>query len=1613
MPAGRVELVHLFAVGTSYVNAPGAPQLAATDPAVVDGNTLTLRFDRTLAPFTKVAGTGGFSVSGAASTTAVTHVEGHPTTVALTLDREVGSGETGITLSYEPGTPSIRNLHNEAAGGFASQAVANARADTTAPALVTGASTIAGTDVRLRFSEGMDPADPKPAGSQFVLSTGTGGTDLGTVTLASIDGSVVRLSTQNAATATDVVTLTVTDTSNIRDLAGNAMATVSGFALTNTGGTAPGGPALAATGPAVLEGNVLALTFDQTLDPASVPPASAFSVSGGRPAAIVDAVAVDGARALLTLRTAMPGGTRRIAVSYTAGQGLRNLWGEAASGIDGQAVRVAGPDVVAPAVVRVEVHGAELKLHFDEALDAASAPPGTAFGLYPGLVAGTGTAAIEDKVVTVTLAEAGRSWREVWYAAPGAGGKPLQDAAGNKVPGVGCFVTFCTPYGWGPPRLVSGMVSGQSVTLRFSEALDESSVPEAKAFSVTVDDTAVTPGGIAVTGVEVSMELPSAAGPDAVVKVGFSDASGIRDLSGTEARLEDGPYTLTNLAAAGPAPLTASFHGLPAAHDGKKRFAFELRLSEAVPGLKLSAVESALTVTGGRLIDVKRTVRGKNDSVTVRVRPASTGDMTVALAATTDCAAAGAICMGGGRKLENAVSATVTGPAGLTAAFHGMPAAHDGARRFGFEIRFSEAVPGLKLSAVESALQVTGGRLIDVKRTVRGKNGSVTVRVRPDSTGAVVVALAATTDCAAASAICARGGRKLAAVTATVPGPVVNAPATGAPTIAGTARVGETLTASTAGIADADGLTGASFAFQWVSVRDGADADIAGATASTYKLVRADAGATIKVRVSFTDDAGNAETLTSAATAAVALPPLTAAFHGMPAEHDGAKRFEFEVRFSEEVPGLRLTAVQAALQVTNGRVAAVKRAVAGQIRRVTVQVRPSGVDDVTVSLPATTDCTAAAAICASDGRMLSSAVSATVRGPVALSVADARANEADAAVEFAVSLSRAASGTVTVGYATRDGTAKAGEDFTFTRGTLTFAAGDLTKTVSVPLLDDAIDEGEETFTLKLMNAVGAAIGDGEATGTIENADPLQKMWLSRFGRTVADHVTSAVSDRLSKPLSGAQVTVGGQSVNLAAQEDHALLTQTLTSVARAMGAPSGPASGGEDDGFPESGPGQAGTAPWPGTGLGPRGSPTLDAGTPDRLPEGRELLLGSAFHLATDGDGSGPGLAAWGRVTVGGFDGEAPADKGDVRIDGNVTTGILGADAEWNRLLAGVAISVSEGEGSFDQPGIDKGSIESTMTTVSPYARFTVNDRLSVWGLAGWGTGDMTIVQDARAAADGKPARPERISRTDLGMRLAALGGRGALLTQDEGGGFDLALRADAFWVETEADPVSDEGTTTAQASRVRLALEGSRAFRMEGGGTLTPGLELGLRHDGGDAETGTGVELGGRVSWTDLVSGLSVEAMVRTLIAHEDSDYREWGASGTIRFDPGVSGQGLSFHLAPTYGTAASGVDRLWSARDAGGLAPGEAFEAERRLAGELGYGLELPGGFTGTPNVGFGLSDTARDWRVGWRLTSVVPNDSDFEVSLDATRREPVGGNGAGAPVEHGVMLRGAVRW
>ena len=312
-----------------------------------------------------------------------------------------------------------------------------------------------------------------------------------------------------------------------------------------------------------------------------------------------------------------------------------------------------------------------------------------------------------------------------------------------------------------------------------------------------------------------------------------------------------------------------------------------------------------------------------------------------------------------------------------------------------------------------------------------------------------------------------------------------------------------------------------------------------GGTDASLTLGDAQVDSTVQVRVSFTDDAGNAETLTSSATEAVTARPLTAEFQGMPAEHDGRRLFSFELVFSENFPG-RLpyrTLRDSAFTVTNGRVRGAERVVKGENRRWKITVRPSSNDDVTITLPA-------GSVSTESGRPLSNNPSARVAGPVGISVADARVKEgAGALLAFAVTLSPAATSAFTVDYATSDNSALAGEDYTAASGTLSFQAGDTSGTVEVAVLDDAHDEGEETLTLTLTlsNASGAVVTDGEATGTIENADLMPAALLARFGRATAEQVVTTIEERMAAPRRrGFRARFAGREFQPGSERDFAL-----------------------------------------------------------------------------------------------------------------------------------------------------------------------------------------------------------------------------------------------------------------------------------------------------------------------------------------------------------------------------------------------------------------------------------------------------------------------------------------
>ena len=603
----------------------------------------------------------------------------------------------------------------------------------------------------------------------------------------------------------------------------------------------------------------------------------------------------------------------------------------------------------------------------------------------------------------------------------------------------------------------------------------------------------------------------------------------------------------------------------------------------------------------------------------------------------------------------------------------------------------------------------------------------------------------------------------------------------------------------------------------------------------------------------------------------------------------------------------------------------------------------------------------------------------------------------DSAVAFTVRLNRPALHSVTVDYATADGSgawlgtapARAGADYTATSGTLTFAIGETSKTVRVPILDDAIDEGMEHFLLRFSNPVAGTLAarHRETQGLIRNSDPLQAMWLARFGRMVASDAVASVTARLETPRdAGSHVTVAGQRMNFGEADGGKALATVLTGFAQTFGAPSAPAPD-DDDPFLRRGL----TSGW--------NDPATVTGA--RRVTARELLLGTSFR-AVLGQGAGSQWTSWGQgASVSRFSAAVPG----LGLSGESATGSMGMDYERGRLLMGFAMTHSVGEGTASDAGW-RYALGSTATMAMPYARLALTDRISAWGLAGTGSGRLSLDLDG--------AVPQSY-RTDLAMTLAATGVRGDLVKPVEPGGFALALKADAFWVRTESDRVAESEFGSlmgarGESSRVRAMLDGSRTFSFASGAALTPKLELGVRHDAGDAETGTGLEVGAGLGYADPSRGLDMVLKVHGLAVHAEEGYDEWGVSGQLRLVPGGAGRGLSMSLTPSYGVDPSGSQRLWALPASSGLATNGEAEPSSRFDAEAGYGMALfGGGFTGTPNVGFGLSEAAREVRMGWRLTSAVRGDPGFEVSLDATRREAANENDA----EHGVMLRSLIRW
>ena len=224
--------------------------------------------------------------------------------------------------------------------------------------------------------------------------------------------------------------------------------------------------------------------------------------------------------------------------------------------------------------------------------------------------------------------------------------------------------------------------------------------------------------------------------------------------------------------------------------------------------------------------------------------------------------------------------------------------------------------------------------------------------------------------------------------------------------------------------------------------------------------------------------------------------------------------------------------------------------------------------------------------------------------------------------------------------------------------------------------------------------------------------------------------------------------------------------------------------------------------------------------------------------------------------------------------------------------------------------------------------------------------------------------------------------------------------------------PTGRLNASEAGVTRVRAALQGLRGFILGGGRlSLTPSVEVGVRRDGGDAETGAGMDVGGGLAFTDTVTGLSLDVRVRTLLVHQAEGFTDRGTSLSLGWDPTPSSPlGLTGRVAPSWGgSAQGGAEALWGNQMAYGMGSHQMYGSGGQLNAEVGYGLPVGARFVGTPRVGLATSQYGREYQVGYALGVLAQGRVHFELGVDAQRREsPEHGEAS-----NGLMGRATLGW
>ena len=507
----------------------------------------------------------------------------------------------------------------------------------------------------------------------------------------------------------------------------------------------------------------------------------------------------------------------------------------------------------------------------------------------------------------------------------------------------------------------------------------------------------------------------------------------------------------------------------------------------------------------------------------------------------------------------------------------------------------------------------------------------------------------------------------------------------------------------------------------------------------------------------------------------------------------------------------------------------------------------------------------------------------------------------------------------------------------------------------------AVIEGESTIEVVAMNTIGPDASQTFVVTVVTEAAEVAIVGdaLAALGRSTLSSVSSAIGARFSSRPGSTIATLGGHSL-----------------IGGSQGGP-----------FASQITGLEGDYRYP-QGLGALGGISW-----------KQAMRNTSFAVPVGSSDEEQGLPNWTLWGLGDYQAfEGTPDYGS--HDGTLMTVYLGADKRVATSgQAGVSVSYSMGEANYSFSGdgaSGDGTLTTVLTSVYPYLRWAPSSGMDIWALGGVGMGTAENERGVTATTE----------ESDLSMSLGLLGARQSLGTM---GGLDMSLRGDVGVVNlstAEGEEVLDDQAVAGQ--RFRLGVEGARTMVLASCATVTPFGELGGRYDGGDGQTGGGLEVAGGLRYKCPRSRFQIEARGRLLALN--STYQERGGSIIASLAPGSDGLGLSASLAPRWGAADRGTQALWrdGALQTGrfGLSPDDW-----SMDALVGYSMRVePLHGVLTPFAEFGPVGPERSlMRLGFQLGRFSGTAFEMlDLNVSAGR-----GNRFQQSAEHRIDVRGAVRF